>query len=461
MNAERPKVIFMPHANLQYSQLKPEKRLWVIRNCYGPLLDLVERAGYTIAFEASGKTVDMIAQEAPEIMAKLKALVQKGQIEPVASPYIHFMLSNVPPELCLDSLRKSLDAWEHHAGMRPKIGWNPECGWASYIPDVYRQAGMEALVMDADSFFLSFEEIRKATALFYDVEGHSNKTQLFRIEEYIKDKPEFLKYLTNPSVAPNGLKLIFRSDCMANLLLWYLMGATEGQRGANVDAEEIRQMLATWKERVARTGTFVMPYAEDAEYIGSTAYFYVKQFNEARFFEPEPDSVQRFEQIVNLAVDTGYTLATPSQVLADSLPIANAYVDQIENGVAWHGGTAKAWTNTPFARIMDPVCRSVFEGIQTVRAAAGPNAVPALHDAMAALASAWVSDSRWPPEPTSPGRFNVMESIADLYAANDALARAMEEGGVAFRKALYSPGLMRTQIRAIERTLMNMTYFGE
>lgn len=461
MNAVQPKVIFMPHANIQYSQLKPEKRLWVIRHCYGALLDLVERAGYTIAFEASGKTIDVIAEEAPEVMAKLKSLVQAGKVEPVASPYIHFMLSNVPPELCLESLLKSLDAWQRHTGVRPTIGWNPECGWASYIPDVYRQAGIEALVMDADSFFLSFEEIRKATALFYDVEGHSNKTQLFKIEEYIQDKPEFLQYLTNPSVAPNGLKLIFRSDCMANLLLWYLMGATEGLRGTNVDAGEIKRMLATWKEHVANTGTFVMPYAEDAEYIGSTAYFYVKQFNEARFFEPEPASVERFQQIVDLAVEMGYQLATPSQVLAGSKLIENKYVDQIENGVAWHGGTAKAWTNTPFARIMDPVCRSIFEGIQTVKAAAGSNAMPALHEAMAALASAWVSDSRWPPEPTSPGRFNVRESVADLYSANDALALAMEDGGVAARKALYSPGLMRTQIRAIERTLMAMNYFGE
>ncbi|MEA4929728.1 MAG: glycoside hydrolase family 57 [Candidatus Limiplasma sp.] len=461
MSAVQPKIIFMPHANIQYSQLMPEKRGWVIRHCYGELLSLVEREGYTLAFEASGKTIDVIAEEAPDVMAQLRSLVQAGRVEPVASPYIHFMLSNVPPELCLESLQKSLDAWQRHTGVRPVIGWNPECGWASYIPEVYRQAGIEALVMDADSFFLSFEEIRKATALFYDVEGHSNKTQLFKIEEYIQDKPEYLRYLTNPSVAPNGLKLIFRSDCMANLLLWYLMGATEGLRGSNVDAGEIRRMLAVWKTRVADTGSFIMPYAEDAEYIGSTAYFYVKQFNEARFFEPEPASVQRFQQIVDMAVESGYQLATPSQVLAAEKPIENRYVDQIENGVAWHGGTAKAWTNTPFARIMDPVCRSIFEGIQTVRAAAGPHATPALHEAMAALASAWVSDSRWPPEPTSPGRFNVQESVADLYAANDALSLAMEQGGVAARKALYSPGLMRTQIRAIERTLMAMRYFGE
>ena len=39
------KIIFMPHANIQYSQLPPEKRLWVIKNCYEKLFDLVDANG--------------------------------------------------------------------------------------------------------------------------------------------------------------------------------------------------------------------------------------------------------------------------------------------------------------------------------------------------------------------------------------------------------------------------------
>lgn len=208
------KIIFMPHANIQYSQLAPQRRHWVMKNCYEKLFDLVASDDYKIAFEASGITIEEMAKQAPEVLAKLKALVAEGKIEPVSSPYIHFMLSNIPKEVCLHSLKHSLDVWEQYVGERPKIGWNPECGWASYIPDVYKEAGLEALVMDADSLMLSFDEIRRATGLSFDVQGHSNKNHLFKIEEYIKDKPDFLKYITNPSVASNGLKMIFRSDCM-------------------------------------------------------------------------------------------------------------------------------------------------------------------------------------------------------------------------------------------------------
>lgn len=458
----KPKIIFLPHANIQYSQLAPEKRRWVMKNCYEKLFDLIDAGDYRIAFEASGITIDEMAKQAPEVLAKLRKLVTENKVEPVCSPYIHFMLPNIPREVCLHSLKYSMDVWEKHTGKRPEIGWDPECGWAGYIPDVYKEAGLKALIMDAESLMLSFSEIREATGLQFDVTGHSNKNHLFKIEEYIKDKPEFLKYITNASVAPNGLKMIFRSDCMANLLLWYLMGATEGMRAEPINMGEIQTMLANWKDRIAQTGSFIMPYAEDAEYIGSSAYFYVKQFNQARFFESEPESIDRFKAILDAAKDAGYEFVLPSEVLDDC--IENEYVDNIENGVAWHGGTAKAWANTDYSRIMDPVCLSILNGIKAVAEALGQDMDTLGEDldkAMKALASAWVSDSRWPPEPTSPGRFNVRESLEDMYEANRCIAAAMEKGGIAHKRGLYSPNLMQTQIKAIDAKLMAMPYFGE
>ncbi len=119
----------MPHANIQYSQLPPEKRLWVIENCYKKLFTLVKENDYKIAFEASGKTVEEIAEKSPETMALLKELIANGNIEPVSSPYIHFMPANIPEELCVHSLVHALNTWEKFTGKRPTIGWNPECGW--------------------------------------------------------------------------------------------------------------------------------------------------------------------------------------------------------------------------------------------------------------------------------------------------------------------------------------------
>ena len=450
----------MPHANIQYSQLDPKRRAWVCENCYRPLFEMVRDGEYKVAFEASGRTLEVMAEEAPEVLALLKSLVQQGKIEAVASPFIHVMLANVPPGIGLDTLKHGLDAWEKYTGVRPETGWNPECGWAAYLPEIYKEAGYKNLVMDADSFFLSFPEIREATGLKYDVQGHSNKNHLFKIEEYIKDKPEYLKYLTNPSVAPNGLKMVFRSDCMANPMLWYLMGATEGYRETPVAIEELKEMFLKWQPRVAQTGQFIMPYAEDAEYIGSSAYFYVKQFNQARFFEPEPDSIVRFKALLDMAKEIGYELSTPSQVIASAKEIIpNDLIDNIENGAAWHGGTYKAWANTSYSLIFDPVCRMVYDGICAVRKVTGMT--PELDAALKAVTSAYVSDSRWPPLPTTPGRFNVRESLDDLFAANKLVGLAMEKSGIGAKRAIYSASLMETQIKLIENILMEQKYFGE
>jgi hypothetical protein len=297
------------------------------------------------------------------------------------------------------------------------------------------------------------------------VRSHSNKNKLFLIEEYIKDKPDYLKYITNPSVLPNGLRLIVRSDMMANPMLWYLMGATEGHREKPIELGEIDTMLSTWKSRIEASGTFIMPYAEDAEYIGTSAYFYVKQFNEARFFEPVPESVDKFKSMLDLAIKNGYELSTPNEVImASQVLINNEQVYKVDNGIAWHGGTAKAWANTSYSRILDPVCKDVLNGIHNICDYLGVDFDTMdeyLKAARVALTNAYVSDSRWPPLPTSPGRFNVRESIDDLFMANDYIKKSMEENQIADIKSLHSVELIHSLIRSIEDELMSQKYFGE
>jgi hypothetical protein len=460
------KMLFIPHGNIQYSQLAPEKREWVVRNSYERLFNLLlENKKYKIGFEGSGETIRAIAELCPDVLEKLNTLIKNGQIEPIGSPYTHIMLANIDPEIGLHTLKDGIDAWEKYTGIRPKTGWNPECSWASFIPEIFKEAGFENLIMDGDSFFLSFKDVRDATGLKFDVKGHSNKNHLFKIEEYIKDKKDYLKYITNPSVASNGLKMIFRSDFMANPMLWYLMGATEGLREEPVKLEEIKYMMTKWQKRIDETGSFIMPYAEDAEYIGTTAYFYVKQFGQARFFEHEPQSVDRFKEMLDTALECGYELSTPSEIISSANEIIeNKFIENVENGIAWHGGTAKAWANTEYARIMDPVCKSMFDGIKAINQELGKNLDSMdeyLVEARKAVTSAYVSDSRWPPAPTSPGRFNVRESIDDMYKANLLIEKSMIKNNIENLKSLYSPSLMKTQIKAIEDILMSMEYFGE
>ncbi|MDR1012038.1 MAG: glycoside hydrolase family 57 [Opitutaceae bacterium] len=461
----QPGIIFLPHGNLQYSQLPPARQAWVSTRSYEPLFDLSERHDAPIAFEASGETLEIVARETPRVMEKLRRGIREGRIEPVASPHTHIMLANIEPELGLDSLRNGLDTWERLTGARPVTGWNPECSWAGFIPGIFRAAGFETLIGDADSYLLSsVPDLRQATGLRFDVRGHSNKNALFKIERVIADRPEVLRTLFRPNLLSNGLKVILRSDMLCNILLWYLMGATEGNRDQPIRTGEVRATLARWRDRIPGGDGFLLPYAEDAEYVGTTAYFYVKQFGLARFFEPAPDSVGRFEKIIMLARELGFRLITPREAVANYAPIPGRGFECIENGCAWHGGTAKAWTNTPHARLLDPVCRSVYQGLRAIAAHLKIDDMrrdAAFREVMRRIGTAYVSDARWPPTPTSPGRFNVREALDALDFANEDIAAIMSARGIATHTGLYSPGIMRTQIAAIRDELMAMPYFEE
>ena len=404
----RPGIIFMPHGNLQYSQLPPARRAWVARESYGKIFALSEQLDAKLAFEASGETLEIVAQEAPEVMAQLVAGIRAGRIEGVVSPHTHIMMCNVGREVALNSLRDGLDTWERLAGVRPVTGWNPECGWASYLPDVYHEAG-------------------------FDVRGHSNKNALFKIEPLIAQRPDILRQLFRPNRLDNGLQVIFRSDLLCNIMLWYLMGATEGNRDTPIALEEVRATLARWRARIPDGDGLIMPYAEDAEYVGTTAYFYVKQFGEARFFEHAPESVQRFANILATARELDYELILPRAAAARHAPVPAHRFAAIENGCAWHGGTAKAWANTVYSRALDPLCRSLVDGVQAVAARLGIADLRAdlqLREVMRRTTTGYVSDARWPPPPTSPGRFNVVEALDAIASANQLLGEVMEQRGL-------------------------------
>ena len=77
------------------------------------------------------------------------------------------------------------------------------------------------------------------------------------------------------------------------------------------------------------------------------------------------------------------------------------------------------------------------------------------------ITTAYVSDARWPPAPTSPGRFNVREALDALYAANEGLRKVMEDNGIAHKCGLHSYNIMQTQIAAIDDELMALKYFEE
>ena len=113
--------------------------------------------------------------------------------------------------------------------------------------------------------------------------------------------------------------------------------------------------------------------------------------------------------------------------------------------------------------MLDPVCRTMYEGLKAVAAELGKDIWDdkGMNAVLKSITTAYVSDARWPPAPTSPGRFNVREALDALYKANEGLKKVMEDNGIAHKCGLHSYNIMQTQIAAIDDELMALKYFEE
>ena len=131
------------HANLNYAYLTEDRYEFVIRRAYEMTLDTMqaEFPDVPFVFEASGYTLEHMAQKTPDVLEKLKAAIARGQCEFMGSPYAHPMLPNFPQADGLWSIQFSNEVYERLLGFRPKSFWNPECGWRSYVPTLVVEAG--------------------------------------------------------------------------------------------------------------------------------------------------------------------------------------------------------------------------------------------------------------------------------------------------------------------------------
>jgi hypothetical protein len=277
----RMKYVMIFHANLNYAFLEPHKYEQVIRASYEVIIDTFRescpQARYV--FEASGFTIDTIAAVCPDVLAKLKDAVSSGQCEFMGSPYGHPMLSNFPEEDGRWANEFSMRAYEKQLGFRPESGWNPECGWMQYVPRTFRDVGYKYLTLDFESYKISTDPAYAA------VERHHDRTLHWggNLPWYDLSADEPALHFPFANVVP-GLGGFCRSDRLAGKAIGYFLG------GATL--EEFMTNLAAW--RGTREDGGLIMVADDAEYCGTTAYFFVKHFSDySKSFAVDPTARER------------------------------------------------------------------------------------------------------------------------------------------------------------------------
>jgi len=125
----------------------------VYEQAYAPMLDALDRhPGVRLALHYTGPLLDWIRAERPEFLERLRALVERGQVELLGGGYYEPVLASLPERDRVGQLARMADEVERIAGRRPRGAWLAERVWEPDLPTSLVTAGYRWTIVDDNHF---------------------------------------------------------------------------------------------------------------------------------------------------------------------------------------------------------------------------------------------------------------------------------------------------------------------
>ena len=398
------KYLLLFHCNLNYSLMPPSGRDLVCRSSYEMILDVL--ASYPEAhfsLEASGFTLDYLAEHQPGVLEKLLAAVRDGRCEPIGSPYAHMVLTAFPDRDGAMALAFGREAWERR-GVLPETGWNPEFAWEARIPGLFAGAGYRRLVCDFDSYIQTVEGKRLPSL-------HTSTPEM--IDELLPVNPAH-PVLHRPVRLPEGMLGVTKTDRLAVRCIKYFQGA--------ITLDEMLSVV----DRFSAGEGYLAVFAGDAEYIGTTAWYGMRERGPLGNFSPVDGAEARLVGLIEALLRRG-GLATVAEICDSVAPTPEPFT--VEDGLAAHHNRASQWRQTPSARLLDARCDEVRRRLACAEAlATSEEERGAVRKAWWHLVQGECADGRYPKPPLSPSPEDIGYCLEHLEEA-ESIARALFRGG--------------------------------
>jgi hypothetical protein len=136
------------HINLNYSSIEVEERESVVRRCYWPLLELIERLpGLVLTLEASGHSLEQIERIDQRWIERLCTLVRTGAASFIGSGDSQVVGPLVPWSVNRWNQRLGRATYAR-LGLSPRVALVNELAWSQGLVDSYLDAGYELVVME-------------------------------------------------------------------------------------------------------------------------------------------------------------------------------------------------------------------------------------------------------------------------------------------------------------------------
>jgi 4-alpha-glucanotransferase len=125
----------------------------VFERAYEPMVAALERhAAVRLALHYTGPLLEWMQAERPEFIDRLRALVERGQVELFGGGYFEPILASLPERDRLGQLRRMADELEAVIGTRPQGAWLAERVWEPSLPSALVPAGYRWTILDDNHF---------------------------------------------------------------------------------------------------------------------------------------------------------------------------------------------------------------------------------------------------------------------------------------------------------------------
>lgn len=151
----KPKGYLVFHLNLAFSSIEEEAWPEVLRNCYHPLLNLIETTNVPIGIELTGWTLKQIEKIDSSWIERFNNLRKKGLCELIGSGYCQIVGPLAPYIVNQWNQRLGLEIYERLLFTRPDIVLVNEMAFSSSMVDLYNNFNYKGMIMERDNVKLS------------------------------------------------------------------------------------------------------------------------------------------------------------------------------------------------------------------------------------------------------------------------------------------------------------------
>lgn len=425
------KYVSIFHANLNYAYLIPECYERVIRSSYEVIFDTFAKyPDAKFVFEASGYTIEKMAEVTPDVLEKLKRAVAEGRCEFMGAPYSHPIMANIPEDDGYWSCEFAQRVFEKILGARAESFWNPECTWRQHVPRAFARAGVKYLTLDFESYMTcsdkdySWVERNRTRDI-----GWGGHLPWFDLDP---DCPALHRPFKN--IVP-GLDGFCRSDRLIGKYLSYFRG--------NTTVEEYVENVRRWSGS-GKGATIII--ADDAEYCGTTGYYYVKYSGDyTQTFKTDPTAAGKLDALIRGVLELG-PMATFKEACTEIEPVKEPFF--VEDDFAWHRTYASVWAGTPEARAWEPLLQAnrdeYIQKYQPIVEGTHKGQFDKLVEKFwFHMTNSANSDGRWPPPPRVTCEFNrnwCLNEIAETRKVLKKLAKAVNGIPLPEKPEIVVPG---------------------